>query len=71
MDGEKGRTVTITRQELLDVRKRAVEHNGLSLAFLEQMEQRGGSQAVVNWLEEHAFWPLANDWKMWSWLLSE
>ena len=63
------RVVTVTRQDILDMRRDAVREVGLSLPFLEQKEHEHGTGAVAGWLEDHNFYDLAGVWATWSWLL--
>jgi len=61
----------LSRQDVLRTRCEVVERNGLSLPFLEELERREGTDRLIDWLEDHNFWGLADDWKLWSWLLGE
>ena len=63
------RVVTVTRHDILDLRRQRVAEQGLDLAWLERRELLCGTRAVQTWLENHNFYDLATDWVSWSWLL--
>ena len=63
------RVVTVTRHDILDLRRQRVAEQGLDLAWLERLEGVSGTRAVTSWLEDHNFYALAEDWTNWSWLL--
>lgn len=65
------RVIQLSRQDLLDRRGEGVEAAGLRLSFLEQLEHREGTDAVTEWLDDHHFWDLADNWRSWRYLLGE
>ena len=65
----KDRVFTVTRQDILDVRRKRVAAYGLDLAWLERLEHETDTRTVASWLEDHNFYALAEDWVTWSWLL--
>lgn len=65
------RVVQLSRQDVVDRRREVVEADGLRLAFLEQKERAEGRDALVEWLEDHNFWDLAENWRSWAYLLGE